>query len=743
MSASNIISPANNKIFNRYLPNPYPYPAFPSPLGAVLIAGNQAGDQDIVGVDNLQVTKVDNPLLGGSLTIGGAGQDLRITGATTKGSVLAGNGTSTVELPLGATGYVLKSNPATATGLEWAIDISGVTGVVGVNAGANIDISGTVSQPIVSLQSPLTSTLNMGAVALQDISGATGTSGQFLSAGAGGQAKWATPAYPVVSVVGGTNIDVSGTTTSTVSLKNPLTAQLNLGSQQLVGLSGVHGITLDGLGVVLDDTTAPTSIITNTVRDSEIIILTADGPSGQFDRTTLNNTTLTLEQQDLTVPTLTKTAIYGNCSTSEVINNTTTTETSSHTTTNTANSVDENFTITGGSGESLALFNLKSTGGGSDYQTLYTASTGDASQQRQIVSGGGSVLLEQFTTTGVVTSNNIQTNAVQTIQSMSYTSTPATTNVGIEADSTRTRIRCLYNTPNSGVIDTGTSIITDSAGCSLTQSYTQAGNNVTTTMATANTGCNLSTTAGAFNVSGPQVGVTATTNMFLTAGNRNAMSVGGNTRLDLESVNTILTNPAGSGGGTTTILGSGVVGKPALILSNQPSNLANNPTTLEMYYNKSIAGATGDIVTAINFYGEDASTNKIQLGGIESVLTQANPAVGTGPDGAMDFYTNVNGTKSLVWRLNGADNENNSFRPIDMNGQDVKTSSGNLSIGNASSSLAGSVLTIATKDATAGSGAGLALTGNTLLSPTSGGNAGQHLCLTIGGTVYKIQLLNP
>ena len=104
MSASNIISPANNKIFNRYLPNPYPYPAFPSPLGAVLIAGNQAGDQDIVGVDNLQVTKVDNPLLGGSLTIGGAGQDLRITGATTKGSVLAGNGTSTVELPLGATG---------------------------------------------------------------------------------------------------------------------------------------------------------------------------------------------------------------------------------------------------------------------------------------------------------------------------------------------------------------------------------------------------------------------------------------------------------------------------------------------------------------------------------------------------------------------------------------------------------------------------------------------------------------
>jgi hypothetical protein len=37
----------------------------------------------------------------------------------------------------------------------------------------------------------------------------------------------------------------------------------------------------------------------------------------------------------------------------------------------------------------------------------------------------------------------------------------------------------------------------------------------------------------------------------------------------------------------------------------------------------------------------------------------------------------------------------------------------------------------------------LVLTGNTLLSGSSGGNSGQHLCLTIGGTVYKIALQNP
>ena len=509
-----------------------------------------------------------------------------------------------------------------------------------------------------------------------------------------------------------------------------------------MGLSGASLITVNGGGVVINDTTVGTTIISNTLRDSEIVILTQDGPSGQFDRTTLNNTTLTLEQQDLTTPTLTKTAIYGNCSTSEVINNTTTTETSSHTTTNTANSVDENFSITGGSGESLALFNLKSTGGGSDYQTLYTASTGDASQQRQIVSGGGSVLVEQFTTAGgvVVTSNNIQTNAVQTIQSMSYTSTPATTSILMEADSTRVRERHLYSTPFSGVISTGTTLATDSNGCSLTQSYTQSVNNATTVINTNNSGCQASTTAGSFNVTGPQVSLTASTNnMFLTAPSRINLACNG-TRLDFTTVDTVLTNPTNSGGGTTTILGSAVVGKPALILSNAPSNLANNPTTLEMFYNKSIAGATGDLVTAINFFGEDAATNKVQFGGIESVITSAGG--GGGVDGAMDFYTCVNGTKSLVLRLNGADNENNSFRPLDMNGNAIRNTTGNMTIDTNASATAGSTLTLATKDATIGSGAGLVLTGNTLLNASAGGSSGQHLCLTIGGTVYKIALLN-
>jgi hypothetical protein len=77
-----------------------------------------------------------------------------------------------------------------------------------------------------------------------------------------------------------------------------------------------------------------------------------------------------------------------------------------------------------------------------------------------------------------------------------------------------------------------------------------------------------------------------------------------------------------------------------------------------------------------------------------------------------------------------------------MNGNNITTSTGNMTIDTASSSGTGT-LTLATKDGTPGSGAGLLLTGDTLLSGSAGGNSGQHLCLTIGGTVYKIKLENP
>jgi hypothetical protein len=137
MSASNLINANDQKINLKYLPNPYPFPAFPSPLGAVLAVGNEAGDQDIVGLRQLEVRNVvqQQGILGEFLQIGDAsGGDLRIQGATTKGSILVGNGTSTVELPVGANNYVLSANSGELnTGLLWIPNVgeTGPTGATG------------------------------------------------------------------------------------------------------------------------------------------------------------------------------------------------------------------------------------------------------------------------------------------------------------------------------------------------------------------------------------------------------------------------------------------------------------------------------------------------------------------------------------------------------------------------------------------------------------------------------------
>ena len=58
MSASNIINPNDQKINLNYLPNPYPYPAQPNGLGAVLTVDNRAGDQDITGLRQLEAVSV-------------------------------------------------------------------------------------------------------------------------------------------------------------------------------------------------------------------------------------------------------------------------------------------------------------------------------------------------------------------------------------------------------------------------------------------------------------------------------------------------------------------------------------------------------------------------------------------------------------------------------------------------------------------------------------------------------------
>jgi hypothetical protein len=148
-------------------------------LNEVLQNGNDANNQGIGNVNTIGAVVVQTGLVEqgnfAALRVGAAGDNIQILGATTKGSILVGDGVNTQELPVGANGLVLKANSGTASGLEWGAG-GGAAGVASVAAAVNgnITITGTAANPIVGVSNPLGSTLNTGT---QNI---TGTSGALI-----------------------------------------------------------------------------------------------------------------------------------------------------------------------------------------------------------------------------------------------------------------------------------------------------------------------------------------------------------------------------------------------------------------------------------------------------------------------------------------------------------------------------------------------------------------------------------
>ena len=185
---------------------------------------------------------------------------------------------------------------------------------------------------------------------------------------------------------------------------------------------------------------------------------------------------------------------------------------------------------------------------------------------------------------------------------------------------------------------------------------------------------------------------------------------------------------------------------PCLLLNNTN---ATGSVAMEVYKAKPTAGVAGDVLFNQSVYGKDSANTKQEYTRISHTIR--DPTNGA-EDGSIEIGAFVNGTYTNFIQLNANDTpigEVNIFRPLDfIGGSDanstIKTSgtgSVNLNIDTTGSAGTGAIA-LKTKNGVAGSGGGLLLTGNTLLSASAGGNSGQHLCLTIGGTVYKIALLN-
>ena len=162
----------------------------------------------------------------------------------------------------------------------------------------------------------------------------------------------------------------------------------------------------------------------------------------------------------------------------------------------------------------------------------------------------------------------------------------------------------------------------------------------------------------------------------------------------VDTLNTVLTagNTATGANATISLTNSGVgyTTNPTLLINNSNATAGNTTGVPSIELTKTGRnGALNDVIGSVFFNALDGVGVERTFGKIESTIT-----TNTAPsnyDGALDFYSLINGVNNLVFRLNGADNENNTFRPFDLNGNALKTSTGDLPINATSSTGTGHI----------------------------------------------------
>jgi len=725
MSSSGIISSNNGKIFNDLLPNPYPYPAVPPSLAQVLIAGDDAGNGNIENLLQLQATNiVQQAQIGGHLTIGGtpsqagSGGDLRIQGATDKGSILAGNGTSTVGLPVGANGLILKANSATATGLEWGTDASGGT-VMAVNAGVNIDITGTIAQPIVNLQNPLSAQLNIGS---QQI---------FSSVNVGGTDTTSLNINTSTSATGLFEMDFNDTNPT-----KPLSGFINMLTDNTQARTTASWSADDTVAnqqtqvVKIDTTRENENTLDISISDTNPITvssiqrnyITRGDDTGCEDTITSIDTTnlrtvIRKEETDFA---------FGVVDTSTVANLNAPIANASRTSTTSASTVSDAFNYGDGIA-SVGFSSAVSAGSSSLNQSFGSAGNVGGSQIIATNSLAQHQLRRTTATQQAYIQNNAQSNLSRLQGQLIDTgvgnySTIDTTNSNCEI---RQQVSVSGTTKNASLLTT-TSLTTLSSDAPLTVSTTGGNLNVNASNIAGMAGASVSITAsgaGGVQLSAPAGNITSTS--------------GSGQQVVVSTVNNV-SNP------TLTITNSNA------LTTSYPVIRTDRPTP---------ASLVGDVLGAISTWADDASGVSREWSRIQ---TKTENVSAGNQDATLSIFNSVNGVVSETFNFNGGQNENNSFRPLDMNGNGIRTTSGDMTISTTASSGTGNLSCSAKGFAQYGAETGYTNIYNTngdiqfnasavgdwvmtcpnWESATAGGNSGKHLRIKLNGTYYKIQLLD-
>jgi hypothetical protein len=114
---------------------------------------------------------------------------------------------------------------------------------------------------------------------------------------------------------------------------------------------------------------------------------------------------------------------------------------------------------------------------------------------------------------------------------------------------------------------------------------------------------------------------------------------------------------------------------PILTLTNTTND--NSSITLEVFRDKGAVPTNGDVLFQQSVYGEDSFLNKQEYTRITHTIRDGTGGI---EDGSIEMGCVVNGSFNNFLQLNGNQNEVNCLKTLDMGGNTIRTSTGNITI---------------------------------------------------------------
>ena len=115
------------------------------------------------------------------------------------------------------------------------------------------------------------------------------------------------------------------------------------------------------------------------------------------------------------------------------------------------------------------------------------------------------------------------------------------------------------------------------------------------------------------------------------------------------------------------------------ILNLQNTN-ATGSVSMEVYKNKPTIGVAGDVLFNQSVYGKDNTFPNGLKQEYTRITHTIRDSAGGGEDGSMELSCFVNGAVNTFLQINGNENEINCLKVLDMGGNNIRTTTGNITL---------------------------------------------------------------